>query len=128
MIEMSWLNREQYVLLWKFSGHWTEAEFTHTFHRFQILTQSMDEPTTVVLDLNESIAPSNLMTIAKQAFSQVNDTVERIIVVGHIPTWKSLHSILQYMMQNLAIPFLFVDTLEDVKGYINDNSHFSSTS
>ncbi|MEO1254670.1 MAG: hypothetical protein AAFY41_07280 [Bacteroidota bacterium] len=127
LIELCWVDEDRYIFQWTFSDEWTRFEFHSALIRSRTMLQVLKHSVSIVLDLRTGMAPDNLLTLAQQGFAALNCQVEQVIIVGYLPTWKSLYSILKYTMDDLVIPVKFVATLRQVKGHLNAYRHDSSS-
>ena len=123
MITINWHDPDKTTLRWLFSGRWTTNEFDHVLLEFQDLLATASQPMTVILDMHEGVGPKNLIQLAIKGFSNPARNFRQIIVIGHIPTWKSLFSILIHRMDGLSVPIEFVETRLEADQFLSSVEH-----
>ena len=113
MVRIYWQNSSKTALMWTFSGNWTSDEFYVALSEYRSLLLDTDNSTTVIIDLRKGFGPDNLLVLAREGFCTPTDKIDQIIIVGYIPTWKSLFSILMYTLKGFVTPVTFVETLSE---------------
>jgi|GEM_PF-2766234 len=115
MVRVNWYSSSKMILLWTFSGKWTSDEFYVALAECQSLLTDIDDCIPIIIDLREGLGPDNLLALAREGFSIPTSKVNQIIIVGYIPTWKSLFSVLTYTMKDFSIRVGFVETVGEAE-------------
>ena len=118
MIAVYWQDLDETILVWTFRSIWTANEFRSALAIHLSLLDQVSHPVSLVLDLQKGIAPTNLIELATKGFRRPAFNISQIIVVGYVPTWKSLFSILTYVMGKLSVPVEFVETQAEANQFL----------
>ena len=115
MITIQWLGKEQTQLKWTFSGKWTGREYYQMLAKSQQMILSQTNDIDIILDLRAGNTPENLSELARGRSRSSLKQVKQVVIMGYAPTWKSIHSILRYMMDDIPVPIQFVSQLSDLE-------------
>lgn len=109
MIEVSWHDEEKEIVLWRFSGQWTEAEYESASLEHWELTMPEHPAVNVIVDLRQGFGPRNLIRLVISGFRSPRQNVNQVAVIGSITTWKSIYNIVTHMIGKQRIQLQFAE-------------------
>lgn len=127
MIQINWQNTEKTILMWKFGDVWTVAEYHEAKIKYQQKMNRVTHNVSVIVDMSEAQGPENLIEIAADAFRIPVTNAKQVIIVGYLPTWRSLWSIFTSMNGEPAVSVQFMETLQQAEQMAVHHTHTTTS-
>ncbi|MEQ8672566.1 MAG: hypothetical protein RLP44_16900 [Aggregatilineales bacterium] len=120
MIEVSWYDKETEIVLWRFSGKWTEQEYENASLEHWALTMPDHEAVNVIVDLRQGFGPRNLIKLVISGFRSPRQNVNQVVVVGSAATWKSLYNMVTHMIGKQRIQLHFAENSNEAERILHE--------
>lgn len=109
MINLTWAESDNKLLIWKFGQRWSRIDFLNACQKSRQMVESADHRVNILIDLSESrFYPTNLIYLTRTGMRMRSENTGQVMIVSESLLWLRLyqHFMQVYPMNSLPVEFM----------------------
>jgi hypothetical protein len=124
MIQLTWENSENKLLIWQFDQRWSRADFLNACQKSQHMIETAGHPVNMLMDLSESqFYPSNLIYMGLVWMRSHAGKTDKVVVISPSRLWDRIYRHIFGIYSMDFLPVEFVSSCDEAMTILQAPSH-----